>query len=113
MFFAVSAFAQTEAKLVGKWGFVDFQDSPDLDKETREMGMMMFKEFTLEFTADKKAIISLMGKSDTATWKLSDEKTVAVTTDKGKSVNMPLTKVDDKELIISLDGKVAMVMKRL
>ncbi|RZJ68431.1 MAG: DUF5004 domain-containing protein [Flavobacterium sp.] len=113
LLFAATAFAQTEKTLIGKWQFSDLTDTGDLDAQSVEMTKMIFKDFQIEFSADKKVSVAVMGKTEGGTWKMSDEKTLVITTDKGKTMNMPIKKIDDKELVISFDGKVTMMLNRV
>ncbi|RZJ72041.1 DUF4923 family protein [Flavobacterium sp.] len=113
MFFAVSAFAQTEKQILGKWAFQSLADTPDLDEESKKMAGDIFKDMSFDFTADKKVTFSMMGKSETGTYTYdAAQKTIAMTSAKGKVINLPITAYSEKEMTINFQGKASMVLKR-
>ncbi len=113
MFFAMSAFAQTEKQLLGKWTFQTMADVPDLDEESKQIAAEMFKDMSLDFASDKKVTFSMMGKSETGTYTYDEAaKTVAMTSSKGKVINLPITAFSEKEMTINFQGRASMVLKR-
>lgn len=113
LFFALSAFAQTEKQIVGKWKFQSLADAPDLDEESKKIAGEIFQDFQLEFTEDKKVTFSMLGKSESGTWKYDQaQKTITMTSSKNKDINLPVTAYTDQEMTINFQGKASMVLKR-
>lgn len=108
-----SAFAQTEKQLYGKWQFVDLTDAPDLDAESKEMAAAIFKDFSLQFDADKKVTFSVMGKSESGKWSYNEaEKTIVMVSAKDKTITIPITKFSGNEMTVNFQNKASMILKR-
>ena len=109
----MSAFAQTEKQLYGKWQFVDLADTADMDAETKEMAATIFKDFALQFDADKKVTFSMMGKSESGKWSYTEaDKTIKMVSAKDKTITIPITKFSENEMTVNFQNKASMILKR-
>lgn len=113
MLCAMSGFAQSEKQLIGKWQFVDLADTADMDAETKEMAATIFKDFALQFDADKKVTFSMMGKSESGKWSYNEaDKTIVMVSAKDKTLTIPITKFSEKEMTVNFQNKASMILKR-
>jgi len=109
----ISAFAQTEKQLYGKWQFVDLTDTADMDAETKEIATSIFKNFSLQFDADKNVVFSMMGKSETGKWSYTEaDKTIKMVSAKDKTITIPITKFSENEMTVNFQNKASMILKR-
>ena len=113
MLFAMTAVAQTEKQILGKWQFVSLADTPDMDAETKEMAGAIFKDFALQFDADKKVTFSMMGKSESGKWSYNEaDKTIVMVSAKDKTITIPITKFSETEMTVNFQNKASMILKR-
>jgi len=113
MLCALSGIAQTEKQIQGKWQFVDLAETADMDAETKQMAASIFKDFSLQFDADKKVTFSMLGKSESGKWSYNEaDKTITMVSSKDKILTVPITKFSENEMTVNFQNKAMMILKR-
>ncbi|MES2747694.1 MAG: hypothetical protein V4648_04915 [Bacteroidota bacterium] len=102
-FISFSGFAQDKATIMGKWSYKDAFGKETMDAEDLKMVTTMFKDLSLEFK-ESEVLLTMMGKTEPAQWSFSekDPNIITVVSKTGKNSQMVITKLDEKELIISI-----------
>ena len=101
-FISFSGFAQDKTAIMGKWTFKDAYAKDTMSAEDLKMVTTMFKDLRLEFK-DNEVLLTMMGKTEPAQWSFSekDPKIITVVSKTGKNSQLVITKLDEKELIVS------------
>ncbi len=102
-FISFSGLAQDKAAIMGKWSYKDASGKETMDAEELKMVTTMFKDLSLEFK-ENEVLLTMMGKTEPAQWSFSekDPNIITVVSKTGKNSQMVITKLDEKELIISI-----------
>ncbi len=117
-FMTLTSGAQNADLLKGKWQFKDIADKQNMDSLTLNYAKETMSKTEFEFAADGKYFF---GQTEMGTWSLNKEenKVTVVVPDKiirgktypGKTIEMPIRSVTDKELVIGT-GQITLVMQK-
>lgn len=107
--------AQNSKLIIGKWAYVSLQDSPDMDDQSKQMMDMLFKNLSINFRTDNTMTLAMRNKPEHGTYAFdkNDQAKVTATSATGKEMNLTVVKLNEKELVLTLDQAGTLVLNKV
>lgn len=99
--------AQTADELIGFWKYHGPQNPQEVDSTGKAMLKRFFGSMSIDLNEDGHYTLSMMGREDEGKWTFdaTQEEELELLSDNGSGKRIDIIEVDNKRLVLQLDGK--------